>query len=126
MKKVKFLCIVTLLLFIISGCTSGSYTVINSSELNTPTKMSMSYEKFSGYKQTHIKVKNGETVQVKVHIVSESGSIDAYIAKDNGTKYYEGNDIKTSSFTVKLTEEGTYTVRVDAKKHSGSYSFSWE
>jgi uncharacterized membrane protein len=68
-----------------------------------------------------------ETVEVVVSIVTEKGSIDAYIAKDDdvANSSYEGHDIQTISFTVTLSESGRYTVRVDADKHTGSYSFSW-
>ncbi|MDD3839455.1 MAG: hypothetical protein PHP06_02675 [Clostridia bacterium] len=128
MGKNQFLSIfIVMIIFIFTGCTSGSYTVAKGNELNTSTKMSMNYEKFNGYKKTKIKVNSNEIVEVSVNIVTESGSIDAYIAKDDDVRnsVYQGSDIPTSSFTVKLAEEGIYTIRVDAKNHSGSYSFSW-
>lgn len=117
----------TLLMSIVTGCTKGSGITKNGSELNTSTKMSMIYDQFSGYKETQIKVKEGQPVEVTVNIVTEKGSIDAYISKDNNRENssYEGHAIPTSAFTVTLKEQGIYTIRVDAKNHSGSYSFSW-
>lgn len=111
----------------VSGCTTGSGTVLRSVEDNGPSKMSMSYEKFTGYKQTHITVKD-EPVVVAVEIETESGILDAYIAIDNDilNTSYLGHDIPTTSFTVTLSEPGYYTVRVDAENHSGSYSFTWK
>jgi uncharacterized membrane protein len=87
----------------------------------------MLYDEFTGYKQTHIDVGENETIEVVVSIVTEKGSIDAYIAKDNdiANSSYKGHDIPTMTFTVTLSEPGRYTVRVDAEKHTGSYSFSW-
>jgi hypothetical protein len=127
MKKKNLLLITLILVAILSGCSKGSGTVKNASELNTPTKISMIYEEFNGYKEKQIRVKENEPIIVAVNIVTESGSIDAYIAKYNDTDNcsYEGHDIETSSFSVILSEQGDYTVRVDAKKHTGSYSFSW-
>lgn len=118
----------TLLMSILTGCTKGSGIVKNGSELNTPTKMSMIYNQFNGYKETQIKVKEGQPVEVAVSIITEKGSIDAYISKDNDreNRIYEGQAIPTSAFTVTLKEQGTYTIRVDAKNHSGGYSFSWK
>ena len=117
----------TLSMFIVTGCTKGSGMIKNGSELNTPTKMSMVYDKFNGYKETQIKVKEEQPVEVTVSIVTEKGSIDAYISKDNNEENYsyEGHAIPTSTFTVTLKEPGIYTIRVDAKNHFGSYSFSW-
>ena len=116
-----------LLMSILTGCTKGSGIIKNGSELNTPTRMSMIYDEFNGYKETQIKVKEGQAVEVTVSIVTEKGSIDAYISKDNNRENssYEGHGIPTSTFTVTLKEQGIYTIRVDAKHHSGSYSFSW-
>ena len=113
---------------VLTGCTCGSFTVLRGSELNTPTKMSMSYEKFSGFKQRNIEVSEDETLVISVNIVTNGGSIDAYIARDNDTanSTYEGKDIPTSSFTVTISKPGKYTLRVDARNHTGSYSFSWE
>ncbi len=124
MKKILFIFII--LVILLSGCTTGSGTVLRGSEDNGPSKMSMTYEKFTGHKQTHITVKD-EPVTVTVSIVTESGTIDAYIAKDNDVSNasYEGHDIQTRTFTVTLSEPGDYVARVDAKSHSGSYSFSW-
>ena len=108
------------------GCTVGSGVTINSQELNTPTRMSMLYDRFTGHRQTKITVKD-EPITVKVNIVTEKGDIDAYIARDNDKagSVYEGNSIPTSSFTVTLNEPGSYTLRVDANNHTGSYSFFW-
>ncbi len=128
MKNKKLLSVImAMMIFLFTGCTSGSYTVKNGNENNTLTKMSMNYDDFNGHKQTKIKVGSNEAVDVRVNIVTDSGSIDAYITKDDNIENseYKGNEISTSDFTVKLSEEGTYTVRVDAKHHSGSYSFSW-
>ena len=128
MKKVSLLLVLFIILFGLLGCTRGSGIVTKSKEYNTLTKMSMSYEKFTGYKQTEIKVDEGETVDVFVDIVTDDGTINAYISKDNEKDNcdYEGQDIQTSSFTVTLSEPGTYAIRVDADDHKGSYSFSWE
>lgn len=128
MRKILLFFMLFALVCILNGCTTGSGTAKNASELNTTTKISMLYENFNGYKETKIEVKEGEPAVVTVNIVTESGSIDAYIAKDNNTDLcaYEGHDIPTSSFTVTLSEQGIYTVRITATDHSGSYSFSWD
>lgn len=112
---------------LVTACTQGSGMIKNGNELHTSTKMSMIYDEFTGYKESKIQVNEGQPVEVNVSIVTEKGSIDAYIAKDNNknNSSYEGHDIPTSEFSVTLKEQGVYTIRVDTKKHSGSYSFSW-
>ena len=127
MKKTITIVIITFIMMFLIGCTKSSYVIISGEDHDTSTQMSMTYKQFSGYKETRIKVKDGEEVKVSVKIVTEGGTLDAYIAKDNNesTAVYTGNDITTSNFTVTLKDAGTYTIRVDGDKHSGSYLFNW-
>ena len=128
MKKTALIYPVFILILLLCACTIGSGTARNATELNTPTKMSMQYDKFNGFKETSLKVEDGGEITVSVNIITEKGSIDAYIAKnsDQSEAAYEGHDVPTSSFTVTLSEPGTYTIRVDADDHCGAYSFSWD
>ena len=127
-KSILSLCLSLMIMFSACGCVTGSHYTLMSVENNTTTQMSMKYKKFNGYKQTKIKVQKDQPVEVKVDIESNSGTLDAFIRRedDENDFAFRGSDIKTSSFTVTLTNEGTYILRVDAKKHSGSYKFSWE
>ena len=68
---------------LVTACTQGSGMIKNGNELHTSTKMSMIYDEFTGYKESKIQVNEGQPVEVNVSIVTEKGSIDAYIAKDN-------------------------------------------
>ena len=127
MKKIISIVIITFIMMLLAGCTKSSYVIISGEDHDTSTQMSMTYEQFSGYKETQVKVKDGEEVKVSVKIATNGGTLDAYIAKDNdeSTAVYKGNDIKTSNFTVTLKEAGTYTIRVDGDKHTGGYLFYW-
>lgn len=127
MRKIISIGMFVILVISLAGCTKGSYKMISGEVNNTSTQMAMNYKQFTGHNETEIKVKDGEEVKVSVKIVTDGGNLDAYIAKDNNSSnsVYKGNDIKTSSFTVTLKEAGTYTLRVDGDKHSGSYSFNW-
>jgi hypothetical protein len=121
MKKLNLIIPAFLILLLLCACTSGSGKVKNAAEVNTHAKMSMLYDEFTGFKETKIQVDEGKTVVVSVNILTDSGSIDAYISKGETTEAdYEGHDIPTSSFTVTLSEAGRYTIRVDADDHSGA------
>jgi hypothetical protein len=116
------------LVFCFSGCSNETETVIGGIEDNSSTQLSMSYDEFTGYRQRIIHVPENMQVVVGVDIVTDSGSIKAYIARDNNidNSAYKGNEIKTSTFTVTLQEAGDYTLRVDAKKHRGGFTISWD
>ena len=127
MKRYVIITLLALVLFL-SGCSNDTEMIIGGIEDNSPTQLSMSYDKFTGYRQSIIRVPENQQVVVRVDIETETGSINAYIARDNDidNSAYEGNKIQTSSFTVNLEEPGEYTLRVDAQKHVGSFTFSWD
>jgi major membrane immunogen (membrane-anchored lipoprotein) len=120
------LMILLLVMLGLSGCSSS--ISIGSIENSTSKKMSASYFKLSGTKKSPvITVKEGETIDVSADIVTKKGTIDVYIYNDkNKDNYaYEGNDITTSKFTVTLSEPGDYIIKIKARKHKGSYCFTW-
>ncbi|MDF2988179.1 MAG: hypothetical protein K0R50_3689 [Eubacterium sp.] len=122
--KILIICIITIV--ILSGCTYGSFTSVGSIEVNTFSKMSMSYQKFNGYKSTDIHVDEGETVEINADIVTEKGKIGMTIEDEDDKKVYEGTDIPTSNFKVTLDKAGDYKVTVTGDKHKGSYKISWD
>lgn len=119
--------LIIMLALLVCGCTRGSFTVTQATEISTSTRMSMSHKRFSGFKETSFKVQEGETITVRAEITTEAGSLNAWIGKDGeaGAKAYQGNDIPTSEFTVTLFDAGTYTIHVAGEKHQGSYDFTW-
>ncbi len=133
-KKINLLLAIIFALFFISGCTYGSGSSTGSVEINTFSKMSMSYQKFSGYKAAGLHVKEGEAVEVSVDIVSNKGKLDFTIVKKADKKdgknqtdetVYQGNDLPTSEFKVTLDEPGDYKITVTAEEHKGSYKVTW-
>ncbi len=127
MKKLILTFVLVLSLFLLFSCSRGAYSVLMGQERNTPTSMAMTYEKFNGYKERTFTVGEDEHATVYVSFITESGELDAYITKEGDTEHeYIGNDVVNSTFTVDLTEEGKYTVRVEGKDHSGEYNFQWE
>ncbi len=109
------------------GCSPGSGTTTDIHETSNPTSMSMSYDQFTGNRQAELVVKEDRPVVVTAVITTRSGRLDARIvpANKDTDNPYEGHNLPTSIFTVRLTEPGNYTIRADAKDHAGSFSFSW-
>lgn len=126
MKKKIAILAVLLLTLLLSGCTTGSYNTLWSTEINTFSKMSMNYKKFNGYKQTWIIVKEDEQRNVKADIVTEEGKLYLSITDKDGKSFYQGNDLPTSSFTVVLDKKGEYKIKVSAENHKGSYKIIWD
>jgi hypothetical protein len=122
MKKL----ILPLLLVIVltfTGCSN--YIEFGAIEQSNSHEFSSSYIKLSGTKIHTLKVKDGETINIEADIVTKKGKLDVYIYKNKDKNEYEGNNVKTGTFTVNLTEPGNYKIKVIAKNHKGSYKFKW-
>lgn len=124
-KKTLLVLISALMISIFVGCTVSSGTARIMTEKNNSHCISATYDKYDGYKKTTLKVKADEEKDVNVSIVSNEGEIDLKITQEDGTVVYQGDNIDTSSFVVTLDKEGKYTIRIDAKDHSGSYDINW-
>ena len=134
-KKTSLLLALIFALVLISGCTYGSGSSTGSLEINTLSRMSASYQKFSGYKTTDLHVKEGEALEVSVNIVSKKGKLDFIIIRKADKKteknqkdetVYEKSDLPTSEFKVTLDKPGAYNITVTAEEHKGSYKVTWQ
>lgn len=110
-----------------TGCSRGSYTLLMGEEDRSPSHYAMRYQEFTGYKEIELEVKQNESKEVLVDVVTTEGALQAWIVNQNNKEdpSYEGRNIPTSTFTVTLFEPGTYTLHVEGDKHTGSFSFSW-
>jgi hypothetical protein len=123
----RFLIILLIILLTFAGC-SGNIE-IGSIENNTSKEMSASYTKFSGTKQTNLTVEAGKPIDISADIVTKKGSLNVYIyqkgEKSEANYNYSGTNIKTTNFTVTLSDPGDYIIKVTARNHKGSFSFTW-
>jgi hypothetical protein len=53
------------------------------------------------------------------------GELDLLIKGNDGTVYYAGSAIPTSTFAVAVDGGGRITLRVDARDHSGGFKINW-
>jgi len=116
---------VGLSVFLTACAQSGSYVTVLSKESNTPTSMSMSYQKFSGYKARTITL-DRDAPEIRVEIETQAGWLGLAVTGEDGKVYYLGSELPTSSFTVKTDRPGKVELKVEAKDHKGSYRISWE
>ncbi len=122
MKKILIL-LVLLSILAFTGCTGS--VQIGAIESSTKHEFYGSYYQLNGTKEKKLTVNENEPLEISTDISTKKGSIDVYIYKDKDDYNYEGHDIKTSSFTVTLSDAGNYTIKVVAKDHRGSYKFKW-
>ncbi len=84
-----------------------------------------SYEYLDGFRQREVILSETGEHSFSIETHTNSGTFSLNIKDSDGKTIYTGNEHAPSSFQVRTEGEGTYTVRVDAIKHNGSFSIKW-
>lgn len=129
MKRTNMILIATCLVVCVLtaalvGCSSqGKYLVTMCISKQTPTSFSMEYESFDGYRIYKFTLKKATVVTMD--FVTKGGKLDCSVVDQDGDEVYEQEDVL--SYSIDMTyPKGTYTVRLTADHHEGSFSFSWD
>jgi hypothetical protein len=117
MAKRKIVMSVLLFVLILTACSSSDF---DGSRIGNEHQFMMEYKVLNTTDVQLLEVKQGESVSFE--IVSTAGKLDIVLQKDRDEPVYQGSDIPTGSFQVKIAESGTYTCSVTGKKAKGSVS----
>jgi hypothetical protein len=106
--------------------STGHYTTLRSIQKTTPGSMKMKYASFNGYRTISFHLADGEVITINFVVESISGQLDVTVSDQMERNYYSGENIQTSTFSVRLEIAGEYRIKLVADKHQGSYDISWE
>ena len=125
MKKIVLAFLIVLIAVCSFGCirTTGHYRTTMCISNQTNTSFSMQYDSLDGEKTYTFDVDAGTVLDVK--FVTEKGTLTCVVTDKKGKEYYRNDEVQTEDLTIKLDDKGTYSVAITAKKHKGSFSFSW-
>lgn len=129
MKRTNMILIATCLVVCVLtaalvGCSSqGKYLVTMCISKQTPTSFSMEYESFDGYRIYKFTLK--KTTEVNLRFETVKGKLSCLITDEDGEVMYDQEDVASGGFGVNYPK-GTYTVRLTADHHQGSFSFYWD
>ncbi len=117
MAKRKIVMSVLLFALILTACSSSDF---DGSRIGNEHQFMLEYKVLNTTDVQLLEVKQGDSVSFE--IVSTAGKLDIVLQKDRLEPVYQGSDIQTGSFQVKIAESGTYTCSVTGKKAKGSVS----
>jgi hypothetical protein len=111
----------------LSGIPFDRYLALGMVQSSWGNHWNASYSELNGFKQRRVSLNEG-THTFTIEITTKSGELDLSIAGQDGTAYYEGSKLPTSTFQVQvdLAEKDHLTLRVDAHGHRGGYKIKWE
>lgn len=123
--KMLIFVLIALILLSITAIASGispfnSSVKIGYIENNTLNGWTAQYLTLEGTMQRNIE--SGPN-NIDVEIKSDSGVIDVVIIGTDGTVFYSGTEIPTSSFKVAVTEN--VSIKIQANMHRGGFSIKW-
>lgn len=121
MKKISVYTLVLLCALSLSACY---HTAFDGSRIGNESQLIMDYKVFHTTDSQTLELLAGDIVHFDV--VSQSGSVDILLQKNEESPVYEGSAIPTSAFDVNIIDSGTYTVSVTGKNAAGSVHITKE
>ncbi|MBQ3030116.1 MAG: helix-turn-helix transcriptional regulator [Agathobacter sp.] len=123
-KKIIGVIFIAAGIFAISYLFHGSATIGSSNRMmfvssEGRTYWSATYQYFDGYQQRNLWMDEDDSLEVKV--ITEQGDLYIRIADENGNILLERENVGTENFSLSVS--GRVTIRVEANKHKGSFSF---
>lgn len=119
MRKIKIISIISILILVLSACSITS-TKFNGSRTGNDSQLIMDYEVLNMTESQVLELETGDTVDFA--IVSKRGKVDIVLQKDGENPVYQGVDVPTSTFSVEISESGSYKVTVTGKNAKGNVS----
>lgn len=130
MRKKIFLLVLSLSMAAISlcGCMGGgSYVIIGSTEKVGNSYFEMSYDSFRGTRYEKIKLKQGDVLNLKGEVKTDSGDLKIKLLdKDNNEIYVSSDNPEDINEKININEEGRYKIQAEGNQHSGSFHISWD
>ena len=100
-----------------TACNQKNFTGIR---VANPDSYRLDIEQMNGT-DTHALELNAEDT-LTIHFETEHGELHMEIKAPDGTLIYTGNGEEATDFTVNISENGEYSVRVEAKDARGKIS----
>ncbi len=111
-----FVCIAAALVMLLSACEMKVNVGVTT--MRSDDKWTMTYALFNSSKEENFYAESGDVFAIKTE--NSEGKIYLTIKMKNSDPVYEGS-IESGEFTVNITENGRYTVRVEGEKAKGKF-----
>lgn len=103
---------------LLTSCREASF---DGSRTGNDSQFLMEYSVFNSSDAQELELEKEDVIDVEV--VSDAGEVSITIQKEDEEPVYEGHDVPTGAFQVKVKDGGTYTVTVTGEHAEGSVSF---
>ena len=116
-KFLIYLLAISGLFVFLTACNQKNFTGIR---VANPDSYRLDIEQMSGTDTHTMELNAGDTLTI--HFEPEHGKLNMEVKAPDGTLVYTGNGEEATDFTVNISENGEYSIRVEAKGARGKIS----
>lgn len=126
MKRRRFSLTIVLAAILLCGCSSAVVSIHTNTDMSLQRKCVI----VTDQEDQEIRVEEGKQMEVALDISAEGGTLSGLIQKeDTGEEIFQetfdtASEIP-SQFTVTLSDEGVYKIKLKMKKFTGNYKIEW-
>ena len=117
--KAAGICVMTALLFLLTGCMTGK--VFDGTRVSDASAFRMEYSMLNREESADLSLMEGDRLQVSLS--HTEGYADVTIGMEGNKPVYRGNGQIRAEFTLEISESGTYHISVSGHLAKGSVSF---
>ncbi|KNF08669.1 hypothetical protein CLPU_6c01550 [Gottschalkia purinilytica] len=128
MRKIGVIALIALLFFIALGpLVIGNEITLLSIKSNVFNCLKGKHMYFLGSRSKNIKFSEDKEITFNIDAETKKGDITISLLDSNENKIFETkNPSKTEIKTIKVEKGSNYIIKIDGRKHRGSYKVSWK
>ena len=100
----------------------SEYPTFVGNRIKNPDAYLLTFDKMNGTDSHDMELKSGDVLEV--YLEPLGGTLDVKVGMEGCKSIYQANDASKGEFKLNITESGTYTISIDAKKAKGTANFT--
>ena len=120
LKQAACVCILAAMLFLLTGCGTGS--VFDGSRVSDTSGFRMEYSILNREESVDLNLIAGDRLQVSLS--HTEGNVDMTVGMDGKEPIYRGNGQQNTEFVLEIAETGNYHISVSGHQAKGNVSFT--
>ena len=119
-KAVAAICMLAAMLFLLTGCRTGS--AFDRSRVSDASGFRMEYSILNREESAGLNLTEGDRLQV--FLSHAEGTVDVTVGMEGQAPIYRGNGQQNADFVLEIAETGNYHISVTGHQAKGSISFT--
>ena len=119
-KNIRWFIMIAALLFLLTGCGTGS--VFDGSRVSNASEFQMSYSVLNREEWADLNLTEGD--RLKVFLSHTEGAVDVTVGMKGKGPIYRGNGQQNADFILEIAETGSYHISVSGHQAKGNAAFT--